>query len=144
MQKITIIAIGNLREDYLKKAYAEYAKRISRFAKLEIIEIKETNSLKEGEEVLKKLSLFSKAFFCALAIKGREHSSESFAEKIIKDKSHLVFIIGGSEGLSENVLASCDNISFGKITFPHQLMRVILVEQIYRGFKILNGEKYHK
>ena len=144
MQKITIIAVGNLREDYLKKAYNEYAKRISRFAKLEVIEIKETTILKEGEEVLKKLKAFSKAFFCALAIDGAEHSSESFAKKVVKDKSHLVFIIGGSEGLSSEILSHCDNISFGKITFPHQLMRVVLAEQIYRSFKILGGEKYHK
>ncbi|MCL1925352.1 MAG: 23S rRNA (pseudouridine(1915)-N(3))-methyltransferase RlmH [Defluviitaleaceae bacterium] len=151
MQKITIIAVGSLREEYFKNAYAEYVKRISKFAKLELVLIKETNSLKEGEEILKQLSKFKitqtesgKDSVYVLNIKGTEYSSEAFAENLIKDKSHLIFIIGGSDGLSESVSKSGFNVSFGKLTFPHQLMRVFLVEQIYRSFKILNGHKYHK
>ena len=141
MQKITIVAVGNLREKFFKEAYNEYAKRISKFAKLEVIEIKETNRPKEGEEILKHLSKFPRAYLFALEIKGECLTSENFS-KLIKDKSHIVFIIGGSEGLEK--IKAAYPISFGAITFPHQLMRVVLSEQIFRAFKILNGEKYHK
>lgn len=145
MQRITIIAVGNLRENFFKEAYSEYAKRISKFAKLSVIEVKETNRLKEGEEIIKQLSKLKWASFYALEINGDCVTSESFAN-LIEDESHVVFIIGGSDGLDEKIgsLPFINKVSFGRITFPHQLVRVVLAEQVFRAFKIIKGEKYHK
>lgn len=157
---IKIICIGKLKEKYWTEAVAEYVKRISRFARIEIIELKETRisdrpseaeeeSVKksEGTEILKKIK---KDDYCiTLEIKGRELSSEQFAKQLdrlaLDGKSNISFVIGGSLGLSQEVSARADfKLSFSPMTFPHQMMRVILLEQIYRCFKINNNETYHK
>ena len=157
---IKIICIGKLKEKYWTEAVAEYVKRISRFARIEIIELKETRisdrpseaeeeSVKksEGTEILKKIK---KDDYCiTLEIKGKELSSEQFAKQLdrlaLDGKSNISFVIGGSLGLSQEVSARADfKLSFSPMTFPHQMMRVILLEQIYRCFKINNNETYHK
>lgn len=158
--KITIVCVGKLKEKFYHSAAEEYKKRLSRYCKLDIIEladektpdkIKEAEERaikeKEGERILK--SLREEAYIIALAIEGKMCSSLAFAEQIekhcLKGQSHIVFIIGGSLGLDQRVLERADELlSFSKMTFPHQLMRVILLEQIYRGFRILHGEPYHK
>lgn len=162
--KITILCVGKIKEKFYKDAVAEYEKRLSRYCRLEIVEVadeqtpdgagpaKETQIReKEGGRLLSRLEKWQGAdtFVCALAIDGRELDSVAFAEKLgalgVSGKSHLVFLIGGSLGMSENVLRRADlRLSFSRMTFPHQLMRVILLEQIYRGYRILNGEPYHK
>ena len=156
---ITLICVGKLKEKYLKDALQEYAKRLSRFAKLEIIEladrkIPENASQKEeaavleaeGADILSKIK--PNSYVITLCIEGKELSSTEFAEKMQEisfTTGNIVFIIGGSLGLSEAVKsASKLRLSFGKITLPHQLMRVVLLEQIYRTFKINNNETYHK
>lgn len=157
---IKIICIGKLKEKYWTEAVAEYVKRISRFARIEIIELKETRisdrpseaeeeSVKksEGAEILKKIK---KDDYCiTLEIKGKELSSEQFAKQLdrlaLDGKSSISFVIGGSLGLSQEVSARADfKLSFSPMTFPHQMMRVVLLEQIYRCFKINNNETYHK
>lgn len=157
---IKIICIGKLKEKYWTEAVAEYVKRISRFARIEIIELKETRisdrpseaeeeSVKksEGTEILKKIK---KDDYCiTLEIKGKELSSEQLAKQLdrlaLDGKSNISFVIGGSRGLSQEVSARADfKLSFSPMTFPHQMMRVILLEQIYRCFKINNNETYHK
>lgn len=157
---IKIICIGKLKEKYWTEAVAEYVKRISRFARIEIIELKETRisdrpseaeeeSVKksEGTEILKKIK---KDDYCiTLEIKGKELSSEQLAKQLdrlaLDGKSNISFVIGGSLGLSQEVSARADfKLSFSPMTFPHQMMRVILLEQIYRCFKINNNETYHK
>jgi 23S rRNA (pseudouridine1915-N3)-methyltransferase len=152
--QINIIAVGNIKEKFLKEACAEYLKRLQGYAKLTIIEVEEENKgstsirqQKEGEKILKKVA--SDSYIIVLAIKGKSFSSEKFADKINQlgtyGNSHLTFIIGGSDGLSSDVLQKADlTLSFSEMTFPHQLMRVFLVEQIYRAFKIIRGENYHK
>ncbi|MDN6196054.1 MAG: 23S rRNA (pseudouridine(1915)-N(3))-methyltransferase RlmH [Atopostipes suicloacalis] len=158
--KITIISVGKLKEKYLKAGIAEYSKRLKAYAKIKIIEVKdepasqnlskkEIEQVKktEGKRIINKIP--KRAQIIALDLKGKEFSSEKFAKYIndttIYGKSHLVYIIGGSNGLSSEVLKKSDlKISFGKLTYPHQLMRLILLEQIYRSFKILNNETYHK
>lgn len=156
---ITLICVGKLKEKYLKDALQEYAKRLSRFAKLEIIElsdrkIPENASQKEeaavleaeGADIISKIK--TNSYVITLCIEGKELSSTEFAEKMQEisfTTGNIVFIIGGSLGLSEAVKsASKLRLSFGKITLPHQLMRVVLLEQIYRTFKINNNETYHK
>ncbi|PWA06623.1 23S rRNA (pseudouridine(1915)-N(3))-methyltransferase RlmH [Pueribacillus theae] len=157
---ITIIAVGKLKEKYLQQAVAEYSKRISSYAKLTIMEIPdekapehlsktEEESVKraEGERILAKVP--ADAYVIALAIEGKNPSSEQFAANLEKlatyGNSKLVFIIGGSLGLSDNVLKRANELlSFSKMTFPHQLMRVVLLEQVYRAFRIMRGEPYHK
>lgn len=157
---IYIICAGKIKEKYLKDALAEYSKRLSRYCKLEIIEIpdeKTPDSASEKEEAQikhKEGQSFLKAikdnmFVVSLDLKGKMLSSEELAEKIegwaVDGTSNIAFVIGGSLGLSKEVLDRADfSISFSKMTFPHQLMRVILLEQIYRGFRIINGEPYHK
>ncbi|MDN3956712.1 23S rRNA (pseudouridine(1915)-N(3))-methyltransferase RlmH [Sporolactobacillus laevolacticus] len=157
---ITILTVGKLKEKYFIQGIGEYAKRLGPYAKVTIIEVPdekapenlsaaEVEQVKqaEGERLLKKLP--ANAFVIALAIKGKQMPSEDFAEKIRElatyGHSDIAFIIGGSNGLSDEVLRHADfQLSFSKFTFPHQLMRLILIEQIYRAFKIMRGEPYHK
>lgn len=158
--KITIITVGKIKEKYLKDAIAEYSKRLSRYCKLEILEVadektpdgaseivEENIREKEGERILKLIK--EDAYVITLEINGKMLTSEELADRIetlgIQGKSHLVFVIGGSIGLWKEVLRRSDYaLSFSKMTFPHQLMRVILLEQIYRSYRIINGEPYHK
>lgn len=158
--KITLITIGKIKEKYFTDAIKEYAKRLSRYCKLEILELADEKTpdgaseaeemqikAKEGERILKAVK--DNAYVFALAIQGKKMSSEDFADTInrlgIGGDSHLMFIIGGSLGLDERVLKRADRlISFSDMTFPHQLMRVILLEQIYRAYRIIQNEPYHK
>ena len=158
--KITVITVGKIKEKYLKDAIAEYSKRLSRYCKLEILEVadektpdgaseivEENIREKEGERILKLIK--EDAYVITLEISGKMLTSEELADRIetlgIQGKSHLVFVIGGSIGLGREVLRRSDYVlSFSKMTFPHQLMRVILLEQIYRSYRIINGEPYHK
>ncbi len=157
---ISIITVGKLKERYLKEAVEEYSTRLSKYCKLEIIEVPDerapenlspaqelTVMQKEGQGILKHVK--EDTYMIALAIQGKQLSSEDFAAFIndlgIKGRSNLAFIIGGSLGLSEEVLKRADfKLSFSPMTFPHQLMRVMLLEQVYRGFRIIKGEPYHK
>lgn len=158
--KITLITVGKIKETYLKAAIAEYSKRLSAYCKLEIIEVADEKTpeqrsdhqtqdilAKEAERILKVLR--EDSFVITLEIDGKQLSSEQFAEKLetlgVQGVSHLTFIIGGSLGLGEKVRRRSDYaLSFSKMTFPHQLMRVILLEQIYRGYRIISGAPYHK
>lgn len=158
--KITLITVGKIKEKYLEDAIMEYKKRLSRYCKLEIVQVadektpdKASEALeeqikeKEGERILSHIK--EGAFVIALAIDGAMLSSEELASYIenlgVKGSSHIQFVIGGSLGLSKTVLNRSDyKLSFSKMTFPHQLMRVILLEQIYRSYRILNKEPYHK
>lgn len=157
---IKIITVGKLKEKYLTQGIAEYTKRLSKYTKLEIIEVPDEKAperlspaemqqvkAKEGERILGKIK--DQEYVIALAIEGKNPSSEAFAKELnqlgVQGHSHIDFVIGGSLGLSEEVLARSDaQISFGKMTYPHQLMRLILVEQIYRAYRINLGEPYHK
>ncbi|MCC8160184.1 MAG: 23S rRNA (pseudouridine(1915)-N(3))-methyltransferase RlmH [Oscillospiraceae bacterium] len=156
---VNIISVGKIKEKFFTTAVEEYSKRLSRFAKINIIEVadekipdnasaKEIERIKEkeGKKILSKLSQSS--FVITLCIEGKELSSEELAEKIAAvsmTASNITFIIGGSLGLSDEVKAKSHfRLSFGKMTLPHQLMRVVLLEQIYRAFKINNNESYHK
>ncbi len=158
--RITLVTVGKIKEKYLRDAVAEYVKRLGKYCKLEIIEVadektqeraSETEEMavrsKEGERILKHVK--EDAYVITLEIQGNQISSEELADKIeglgVQGKSHVVFIIGGSIGLGMEVMKRSDYaLSFSRMTFPHQLMRVILLEQIYRGFRIFNGEPYHK
>jgi 23S rRNA (pseudouridine1915-N3)-methyltransferase len=148
--KISIIAVGKLKENYFKDAVSEYLKRLSAFASVEIIEIPEDKKDLIHKEGIKIISQIPKnAFVYSLAISGKKLSSQNFSKEIEKNAingyGHLVFIIGGSLGLSDEVLQKSDfRLSFSDMTFPHQLMRVILLEQIYRCFKIIENAPYHK
>ncbi len=160
MSAVDIICVGKIKEKYWNDAIAEYSKRLSRYCKLNIIEVSDEKTpdnappaieamikQKEGERILKNID--DKAHVCALAIKGKKHSSESFSDFIkdcgVNGISRIQFVIGGSLGLSDEVLRRADSqISFSDMTFPHQMMRVVLLEQIYRSYKILSGEPYHK
>ncbi|MDD6214872.1 MAG: 23S rRNA (pseudouridine(1915)-N(3))-methyltransferase RlmH [Firmicutes bacterium] len=156
---ITIVCVGKIKEKFFSDAVLEYKKRISRFAKLEIIEVKderipenasarECGAIleKEGEAIISKIPKSS--YVITMCIEGNQLSSTAFADKIkyiSMESSHITFVIGGSLGLSEKVKSlSRLQLSFGKITLPHQLMRVVLTEQIYRSFKITSNESYHK
>lgn len=159
---IEIICTGKFKERYWQDAAAEYSKRLSRFCKLTITELPESRLPdkagpaeeqqvieNESRAVLKKLESMPQSFVIALAVNGKSLSSEQLAEKIgelgLSGKSRVVFVIGGSLGLSDELLRACDmRLSFSAMTFPHQMMRVILLEQIYRAFKINAGESYHK
>ena len=157
---ITVIALGKLKEKYLRDAIDEYAKRISAYGKLDIIELNPVrlsdnpsateidNALsKEAEEIKKKIP--NGSFVFSLCVEGKEKSSEQLAQTIkeitLNGKSNIVFIIGSSFGLSPEIkkLSDC-RLSFSPMTFPHQLMRVMLLEQIYRAYQISTGGKYHK
>lgn len=150
---ISVVCVGAVKEKFFKDACGEYIKRISRFGKVKIFEVDECHTCgnqdkeKEGVLILKKINPSSLKI--ALCVEGKKQSSEELA-RLVKDagvngKSEITFIIGGSEGLSEEVKSIADvRLSFSDMTFPHQLMRVILFEQVYRAFKINAGEKYHK
>lgn len=158
--KITLITVGKIKEKYFTGAIAEYSKRLSKYCKLEIIELPDEKTPdkagealelqikeKEGERILKNIK--DGAYVIALAIEGKMLTSEELADKVeklgVSGVSHIVFIIGGSLGLDPRVLERADyKLSFSKMTFPHQLMRVVLLEQIYRSYRIINNEPYHK
>lgn len=158
--KITILCVGKVKEKFYRDAIDEFAKRLSRYCKLEIIEVTDEKTdeqaseteirivkEKEGERLLKNMK--EDAYVITLCIDGKQLDSEGFSEKIeklgIQGVSHICFVIGGSLGLSDKVVRRADfKLSFSPMTFPHQLMRVILLEQIYRGYRIMNHEPYHK
>ena len=147
---IKIICVGKIKETYFKDALKEYEKRLSKYTKLEIIELpdysydEKKEVVEEGKNILNKIS--EKDFVVTLEINGKNLSSEELSDFINKNISrNIIFVIGGSNGLSSSVLDISDyRLSFSKLTFPHQLFRVILLEQIYRSFKIINNEAYHK
>ena len=158
--RISIICVGKIKEKYLKLGIDEFKKRLSKYCKLEIIELddekapenlsdKETLMIKEkeGKKILSKIK--DNSYVIALAIDGKNLSSEELADTInnlgVRGNSHIVFIIGGSLGLSDEILSRANyKLSFSKMTFPHQLMRLILLEQVYRAYRINSGEPYHK
>ncbi len=145
MQKITFLVVGKIKESFYREAVAEYAKRLSRFVKLEIQELAEGVSLEaEAEEILRHI----KGYSIALAVEGEPLSSERLAKKMqsLADMGKdVTFIIGSSCGLAERVKSAVDyKLSFSAMTFPHQLMRVILAEQVYRAYMINAGSTYHK
>lgn len=157
---ITIVSVGKIKEKYLEDAILEYKKRLSRYTKLNIIEIPDEKTPenpsdiekskildKEAEGILKNLK--EDSYVITLEILGKELTSEELSKNMndlsISGKNNIVFVIGGSLGLSKKVSEKSDfKLSFSKMTFPHQLMRVILLEQIYRSFRIIKGEPYHK
>lgn len=158
--KITLVCVGKIKEAYFTDAVAEYRKRLSRYVKLEIVELPDEKTpegasaaeelqikAREGDRILKAIR--ENSYVVALAIEGKKMSSEGLADFLekrgIQGDSHLTFVIGGSLGLDGRVLQKADMLlSFSDMTFPHQLMRVILLEQIYRGFRIQHHEPYHK
>ena len=157
---VNVVCIGKLKERYWQEACAEYAKRLSRFLSLQVTELREERLPEkagaaeeravieaEGQAILKALP--EEAFVIALDLKGKTMDSPALAHYLddlrLQGRSHIAFVIGGSLGLSESVLRRADlRLSFSEFTFPHQLMRVILLEQLYRACKISAGEKYHK
>lgn len=158
--KITILAVGKLKEKYWKQAIAEYEKRLGAYSKIEMIEVpdekapenmsdKEIEQVKEkeGQRLLAKIK--PQATVITLEIQGEMLSSEGLAkelqQRMTQGQSDFVFVIGGSNGLHQDVLNRSNYaLSFSKMTFPHQMMRVVLIEQVYRAFKIMRGENYHK
>lgn len=151
--RIKVIGVGKLKEKYLKDAVAEYAKRLSSFGKISSVEVSDERDenpaalKKEGDAILKQIR--DGEYVIVLAIEGKEFDSVEFSEMLdslgVRGISDIVFVIGGSNGIHDEVLDRADLLlSFSRMTFPHQLMRVILMEQIYRAFKISRGEKYHK
>ncbi len=158
--RITLVAVGKIREKFFSEAVAEYEKRLSRYCKLEIVQVPDEKiperaspaqenlvKRREGERILAQIR--DTSYVIALAIQGRETDSEGLAAKLaglgLSGNSDICFVIGGSLGLSDEVMKRSDEaVSFSRLTFPHQLMRVILLEQIYRCFKINTGEPYHK
>ena len=158
MIHINIVCVGKIKENYLKDAISEYSKRLSKYCKLNIIEINdelipnnlnnkicENIKLIEGEKIISNIK---NSYVIALDLKGKQYTSEEFSyklESISIEKSSITFIIGGSLGLSENVIKKSNElICFSKMTFPHQLIRLFLLEQIFRAFKIQNNETYHR
>ena len=158
--KITILCVGKIKEKFYRDAVEEYVKRLSRYAKIQIIEVADEKTKeaasdteielvkqKEGERLCSHIK--EEGYVICLAIEGVMMDSVELSEKIdrlgVSGNSHIYFVIGGSLGLSEEVLKRADaKLSFSKMTFPHQLMRVILLEQIYRAYRIMNHEPYHK
>lgn len=158
--QIDIICVGKVKEQYLRDAIAEYSKRLGRYCKLNILEVADEKTpehasegverqikAKEGERIAKHIK--PGAYVIALAIDGQQVTSEGFARKIdqlgIQGVSHIQFVIGGSIGMDDAILRQANyKLSFSKMTFPHQLMRVILLEQVYRAYKINAHESYHK
>ena len=158
--KITVIAVGKIKEKFYTEAIGEYAKRLGRYCRLEMVQVpdektpdkaSESEELqikrREGEKILAQIK--DGSYVIALAIEGKMLDSEELADKInqlgIGGQSQITFIIGGSLGLSQEVLKRADYLlSFSKMTFPHQLMRVVLLEQVYRSYRIIAGEPYHK
>lgn len=143
---IKIVCVGKIKEKYLQEAIADYMKRLSKYHKVEIIELEDSNMFEEKVRILKNID--NKDYVITLDIEGKQLSSVEFADKIDKqfiNNPNITFIIGGSYGLDKEVKERSNySLSFSKFTFPHQLFRVILLEQIYRIFKILNNETYHK
>lgn len=160
VMRITVLTVGKIKEKYFTGAIEEYSKRLGRYCKLEIIETPDEKTpdsagsaqeliikRKEGERLLKHIG--DNSYVIALAIEGEMSDSIELSKKIeklgIDGVSHIIFVIGGSLGLDEEILKRADyRLSFSKMTFPHQLMRVILLEQIYRAYRINNNEPYHK
>ena len=158
--RINIVCVGKIKEKYLKLGIDEFKKRLSKYCKLEIIELEDEKAPenlsdkemlmikeKEGKKILSKIK--DNSYVIDLAIDGKNLSSEELAETInklgVRGISNITFVIGGSLGLSDEVLSRADyKLSFSKMTFPHQLMRLILLEQVYRAYRINNGEPYHK
>ena len=158
--KITVITVGKIKEKFYTDAIAEYSKRLSRYCRLEVIQVADEKTPdgaseaqerqikeKEGSRILAQIK--DGAYVIALAVQGTMLSSEQLAGKLnrlgVDGQSQIVLIIGGSLGLSDEVLKRADyHLSFSPMTFPHQLMRVILLEQIYRSYRIISGEPYHK
>lgn len=158
--RINIVCVGKIKEKYLKLGIDEFKKRLSKYCKLEIIELEDEKAPenlsdkemlmikeKEGKKILSKIK--DNSYVIALAIDGKNLSSEELAETInklgVRGISNITFVIGGSLGLSDEVLSRADyKLSLSKMTFPHQLMRLILLEQVYRAYRINNGEPYHK
>lgn len=158
--KITVLCVGKIKENYFTMAIDEYKKRLGRYCKIDMIEVADEKTpdhatraeecmikQKEGERLKKYLK--DDAFICVLDIKGKQLDSLELSNKIerigIDGGSHIIFVIGGSLGLNETILSKADLLlSFSKMTFPHQMMRVILLEQIYRGYRIMNNAPYHK
>ena len=158
--KITILSVGKVKEKFYRDAILEFSKRLSRYCKLEIIEVADEKTQeeaseteirivkeKEGERLLKNIK--DDEYVVCLCIDGKQLDSEELSEKIeklgVQGTSHICFIIGGSLGLSDEVVRRADfRLSFSKMTFPHQLMRVILLEHIFRAYRIMNNEPYHK
>lgn len=157
---ITILAVGKIKESFYREALSEYQKRLGRYCRLEILEVadepvpekaspaqEQQIKEREGQRILKRLR--ENSYVVTLEIAGKKYDSGKFANKLeelaLAGKSQLVFVIGGSLGLHSSVSERADlKLSFSDMTFPHQLMRVILAEQIYRAFRIINGEPYHK
>lgn len=158
--KITVLAVGKIREKYLQDAIAEYRKRLSKCCKLEIIEVADEKVPEQASTAMeerirdkeaKRLLKYVKRddYVITLEIQGKMLTSEELADKVdqlgIQGKSRICFVIGGSIGLGREIRERADYaLSFSKMTFPHPLMRVILLEQVYRGYRIINGEPYHK
>lgn len=158
--KITVLTVGKIKEKYFTMAIDEYAKRLGRYVKLDIVEVADEKTPdgaseteerlireKEGERILKVLK--EDSYVITLEIEGKMLDSVELSQKInqigVSGKGHITFIIGGSLGLSDEVKSKADfKLSFSKMTFPHQLMRVVLLEQIYRSYRILGNEPYHK
>jgi len=158
--KFQIITVGKLKEKYLKDGINEYLKRLQRYATVEIIEVADEQTpdnasdaeelqikAKEAQRIQKYIK--DDTYLIALAIEGKMFTSEQLADKIeqlgIGGRSHITMVIGGSLGLDDSILKQADLLlSFSKMTFPHQLMRLILVEQLYRSYRIIKGEPYHK
>lgn len=158
--KLSVIAVGKIKEKFYRDAVEEYRKRLSRYCTLELLEVADEKTPdgasaaleaqikeREGQRILQCIR--EESYVIALAIQGQQRSSEQLAahleELTVRGKSHLCFVIGGSLGLADSVLARADEqLSFSPMTFPHQLMRVILLEQIYRSYRIIRGEPYHK
>ena len=157
---LNILCVGRIKEQFLKDAVAEYSKRLSKYVKLTITEVPDEKDPQNASEAVKQRiidtesgrladKLPERSYVIALAINGKKLSSEAFAEKIndigVSGNGSITFIIGGSLGLSDELLKRADmRLSFSDMTFPHQLMRVILLEQVYRAYKIINNEPYHK
>lgn len=158
--KITILCVGKIKEKYFTMGIDEYSKRLSRYCKLENIEVPDEKTpdnaseaeelmikAKEGERLLKHIK--DSSYVIALAIDGKMLTSEELSQKMeqlgVNGDSNVVFVIGGSLGLDGKILDRADyKLSFSKMTFPHQMMRMVLLEQIYRGYRIMKGEPYHK
>lgn len=157
---ITVISVGKIKEKYLVDGIAEYSKRLSKYCKLNLIEVSDEKApenlsvqdelivkKKEGTRILSKIK--ENTYLIALAIDGEQLTSEKFSQKMdklmVESVSDISFVIGGSLGLSDEVMERSDyNLSFSKMTFPHQLMKMVLLEQVYRGWRIIKGEPYHK
>ncbi|WP_310604227.1 23S rRNA (pseudouridine(1915)-N(3))-methyltransferase RlmH [Anaerosporobacter sp.] len=158
--KITVLCVGKIKEKYFTLGIDEYTKRLSRYCKLEIIEVPDEKTpdnaseneelqikAKEGDKLLRYIK--DNAYVIALAIEGKMLTSEELSEKMeqlgVNGDSNVVFVIGGSLGLDKRILDRADyKLSFSKMTFPHQMMRMVLLEQVYRGYRIMKGEPYHK